>query len=162
MVLARSMKKVSEDERLQLLVVDSLTGTRWKTFTTTEEVDRLLGTIEEVVARAPALRPVTDSSLAVDDQGADFVPAVPLKVPKPSYPWSLQKKGQSGRVWTEFVVTADGRVERGSIRVLLADHDEFASAAVKSLEQATFRPASRRGKPIRQRVFQPISFRLES
>jgi hypothetical protein len=162
MLVANSMAaKVRANERHQLLVVDSTTRTRWKTYATTEELERLTRTIENVVARAPALTAVTDSSLVVDDKEPDVTPAVQLKVPRPSYPVALRRK-PAGRVWTEYVVGTDGRVEQGSIRILLADHDDFASAAVSSLEQATFRPATRRGIPVRQRVFQPVSFRWGS
>jgi hypothetical protein len=125
------------------------------------ELERLTRTIEHVVARAPALTAVTDSSLVVDDKEPDVTPAVQLKVPRPSYPVALRRK-PAGRVWTEYVVGTDGRVEQGSIRILLADHDDFASAAVSSLEQATFRPATRRAIPVRQRVFQLVSFRSGS
>lgn len=162
MTLVRDLKRGPADRRLQLVLIDSAGQTQWKTFTNAEEVTQLLATIEEVVARAPALRPRTDSSLVADDQESEFEPAVQLKVPRPHYPSALLSRRQPGRVWVEYVVGTDGRVEKGSIHVLLTDHEEFASAAISALQRATFRPATRRGTLVRQRVFQPISFRVSS
>lgn len=162
MTLVWDLKGAPADRQLQLVVVDSASRTQWKTFATVEEVSQLLATIEEVVARTPALRPRTDSSLVADDQDSEFEPVVQLKVPRPHYPSALLSRPQPGRVWVEYVVGTDGRVEKGSIRVLLADREDLADAAVSALQRATFRPATRRGALVRQRVFQPVSFRVGS
>jgi hypothetical protein len=156
-LLAKQARPARAEQRLEFIVSDSANHTQWKAFATTAEVDRLLAGIEEVVARAPSLRPLTDSSLVAGDQVSEFAPVIQLKVPKPRFPSELLAARQPGRVWAEYVVGIDGHVEKGSI---LADHEGFANAAASSLERAIFRPASRRGSPVRQRVFQTLSFRV--
>jgi hypothetical protein len=58
------------------------------------------------------------------------------------------------------VVGVDGRVKKGSIRIILADREEFAQEAIRALERATFRPARRRGTVVQQLVFQAVSFKV--
>jgi hypothetical protein len=156
--LVRTLSGVPHKRRLQLIVADSASKTQWKAFASAKEVQQLLTRIEEVVARAP--EPSTDSSIVAADHDSEFEPVVQLSVPSPRYPSQLRLNSQPGRVWTEYVVGTDGLVEEGSMRVLLADRWEFADAATSALARARFRPATRRGKVVRQRVFQAISFRV--
>jgi hypothetical protein len=158
--LVRTLSKAPHKRRLQLIVADSASQTQWKAFASAKEVQQLLTTIEQVVARAPEPRPLTDSSLVAAEQDSEFEPVVQLSVPTPRYPSQLRLNMQPGRVWTEYVVGTDGLVEEGSMRVLLADRWEFADAATSALVRARFRPATRRGKVVRQRVFQAVAFRL--
>jgi TonB family protein len=160
MMLVRDMKHTRSDQQLQLILVDSAQGISWKAFATGKEVRTLLRTVEDLVARAPAPRPPTDSTVVTDDQEAGVEPAVQLEVPQPAYPLSSSSRYRDGRVWAEYVVGVEGRVEQGSIRILLADHARFAKAAAWAMERARFRPATRWGRPVRQRVFQPVSFRV--
>jgi hypothetical protein len=160
LLLARSTEPA--DRRLQFVVSDSAEGVRWKSFVSTTELDELLATIEDVVARTPPPRPPTDSTIVMDDRSAGLEPVVQLELPRPDYPSELVARRPSGRVWAEYVVGTDGRVEKGSVRVLLADHEAFARSATRSFERSRFRPATRDGSPVRQRVFQAISFRVGS
>jgi Gram-negative bacterial TonB protein C-terminal len=161
-LLARATGPTPADRRLQFVVSDSAQGIRWKSFVRTAEVDKLLATIEDVVARTPPPRPPTDSSIVVDDRSEGLEPVVQLKMPRPDYPNELVNSRAAGRVWAEYIVGTDGRVGKGSVRVLLADHAGFARSAIKAWERASFRPATRHGSPVRQRVFQAISFRVGS
>jgi hypothetical protein len=81
-------------------------------------------------------------------------------IPMPRYPVGRLRKHLAGRVWTQYVVGTDGRMETGSFRALLADDPRSAEAALRALEGASYRPASLHGVPVRQRVFRVISFRL--
>jgi TonB family protein len=161
-LLARATGATRDDRRFQFVVSDSAEGIRWKSFVSPGEIDELLGTIEDVVARTPPPRPPTDSSIVVDDRSAGVQPVVQLKMPRPKYPHELIAYQASGRVWAEYVVDTDGRVEKGSVRILLADHEGFAREAIRAWERASFRPATRQGVPVRQRVFQAIAFRVRS
>jgi hypothetical protein len=159
-LLARSTKLAPTDQRLQLVAVDSVNDTRWKTFASTEDVDRLASVIEELVPHLPPRRPPTDSTLVDEDRGPGLEPVAVLKIPSPRYPPELWRKHRTGRVWTQYVVGTDGRMEQGSFRAVLTDDPQFAEAALRALEGASYRPASLHGVPVRQRVFQVLSFRL--
>jgi TonB family protein len=157
-ILVKTLSRAPEDRRLQFIASDTTTHIQWKTFATAEDVTRLLATIHGSVARAPAPSPATDSTLVFgDDPGV--VGVVQTQVPRLHYPDVLARQGVSGRVWAQYTVTADGGVEPGSIRILLSDHEDFAEAAMAALAQARFRPATRHGLPVRQRVFQAVNFR---
>jgi TonB family protein len=157
-ILVKTLSRVPEDRRLQFIASDTAADAQWKTFVTAEDVTSLLTTIEDVVARAPARRPWNDSTL-VSEADTGVASAVQTSVPRPHYPAELAKQGEPGRVWAQYIVGTNGRVEQGSIRILLADREEFATSAAAALTRAKFRPATRRGVPVRQRVFQAVSFR---
>jgi hypothetical protein len=157
LVLARRMDRAGE---FQFIASDTASKVQWKTLAGPEHVNQLLQTIEDVVARAPTLRPWNDSTL-VADPDTGVVAAFQLSVPPPKYPADLGQAGQPGRVWAQYIVGLEGRVEPGSIRILLTDHREFAGEAVAALMQARFRPATRNGQNVRQRVFQAIVFRTK-
>jgi hypothetical protein len=170
MTLARALKRVPDNQRLQLLVIDSICDIQWKTYATAKEVNQLVTAIEDVVARVPELSTSADSNeatqdrdlLVVDDQESDLEPVVQLKAARPRWPSALLNRPVSGRVWTEYVVGTDGRVQKGSIRIILADREEFAQEAIRALAGATFRPAKRRGTVVPQLVFQAVSFKVGS
>ena len=158
LALVKTTSPAPKEQRIQLIASDTGSGIQWKTFATSEHVDRLVSTIQDVVARAPAVRAWSDSSL-ISDSDSGVVATVQLRVPTPRYPLAAARQGAPGRVWAQYIVGTDGRVERGSIRILLTDHEDFAGEAAAALERARFRPATRHGKPARQRVFQAIVFR---
>ena len=170
MTLARALQRVPENQRLQLLVIDSICDVQWKTYATVEEVKRLAAAIEDVVARVPELPASMDTLRAREDQGyliADdqdpgLEPVVQVKAARPRWPSALLNRPVPGRVWTEYVVGTDGRVRKGSIRIILADREEFAQEAIRALAGAKFRPAKRRGTVVPQLVFQAVSFRVGS
>lgn len=83
-----------------------------------------------------------------------------LAAPPPQYPELLRRAGIEGRVVLEATVDTLGRVERGSVVVVLTPHPGFATPAVAYLERALFRPARVQGRAVRVRIRQGIDFRL--
>lgn len=76
------------------------------------------------------------------------------------YPEALRSAGVEGSVAVEFIVGSNGRVERGSIRVLQSANPQFSAAVRNYLASARYRPAKVGGKPVRQVVQQSFAFRL--
>jgi TonB family protein len=74
------------------------------------------------------------------------------------YPERLRTTGLAGVLELEYVVTAAGAVEPGSIRVLRSTHDAFAEAAREALAAARFRPARRGGRAVAVLVRQTVRF----
>ena len=79
----------------------------------------------------------------------------PLDIP---YPPSLFAAHTRGTVVAEFVVDAEGQVEKGTFGIVASTHPLFADAVRTAVLGATFRPAIRQGKPVRQLVHQPFEF----
>lgn len=75
-----------------------------------------------------------------------------------SYPPSLFAQGMSGTVIAEFVVDSAGRMEAETMGIVASSHPLFSEAVRESLWGAAFRPAMRKGRPVRQLVQQPFSF----
>jgi len=79
---------------------------------------------------------------------------------KPAYPESERLAGREGAVLLEAAIAADGRV--GAIKIIKADSNSFAEAAVKAARESLFSPAyADDGKPVPARVLIPFSFRLD-
>lgn len=78
----------------------------------------------------------------------------------PVYPPRLSALGKEGRVHATFVVDPAGRVEMTSVRVLESDDPEFTESVRTALGEMRFRPATRRGRAVRQRVEQRFNFRI--
>lgn len=78
------------------------------------------------------------------------------------YPPDLVASRTNGTVVAEFVVSASGEIERGSVGIVTATNALFAEAAVKSLADAHYVPAIKGGTPVRQLVQQPFNFSLRS
>jgi TonB family protein len=74
------------------------------------------------------------------------------------YPDILRDAGISGTVTIRYVVAEDGRVDRGSARIVSSTHTEFETAALRVLEVMHFAPAKYRGHPVRIWVVQPVTF----
>ena len=64
-----------------------------------------------------------------------------------------------GRVVAQYVVGPDGRAEPGSIVFLLASSDDHMKEARAVLLRSRYRPAIRRGEPVRQLVQQNLVWR---
>ena len=72
------------------------------------------------------------------------------------YPSHLRDAGVGGRVVVTFVVTADGRVEAGSIRVVSAPHPDLAEQTRRAVADFRFRPAQKGNQSVRQLVTMPV------
>lgn len=78
-----------------------------------------------------------------------------LQVP---YPAPLFASGVEGAVMAEFVVDGDGAIEPGTFNIVSYTHPLFAQAVNRALERATYVPAMKDGRQVRQLVHQPFSF----
>jgi len=87
--------------------------------------------------------------------------AVALPGAEPRYPEMLRRGGVDGRVVVQFVVDTAGRVEPGSVRVVVSDHALFTDAVRAALPRLRFAPAEVGGRPVRQLVLMPFEFAIE-
>ncbi|HUF12375.1 MAG TPA: TonB family protein [Longimicrobiales bacterium] len=72
------------------------------------------------------------------------------------YPSHLRDAGVGGRVVAQFVVTADGRVDAGSIRIISAAHPQLGEQTRRAIADFRFRPAQKGNRNVRQLVQMPI------
>jgi len=83
-----------------------------------------------------------------------------LSGPPLKYPEILRRANITGSVLLQFVIRADGLVERSSIQVLESTHNGFESPAIRAVADSRFRPGKVRGTAVRVSVTQRISFSL--
>ena len=81
--------------------------------------------------------------------------------PQPRYPDALKSVGVEGAVVMRFIVSAEGRVEPGSIEAISTPHKLFADAVRAALLNTRYRPAEAGGRAVRQLVEQSFSFKLD-
>jgi len=101
---------------------------------------------------------LVDTAVYVPDS-VSRAPAV-IDAAPPVYPIDLRRAGISGRVMLEFIIGADGRVERASLRTVEAANIDFSTSATTAMSKARFTPACRNGHPVRVRVTMPVEFKL--
>jgi len=87
------------------------------------------------------------------------IPAASLSKSGPDYPERAIRLAVSGSVMAQFVVGANGRVER-DIVILDSTSPDFTSAVETFLRRARFSPARVGGRPVRQMVEQRFVFEL--
>ena len=75
-----------------------------------------------------------------------------------SFPPSLFAAGVRGLVIAEFVVDTAGHVEDGTVGIVSSTAPLFTEAVRVALESASYMPALKAGRPVRQLVQQPFSF----
>jgi protein TonB len=78
----------------------------------------------------------------------------------PAYPSDLAEAGVEGLVIATYVVDATGRVDTTTIRIISSDHPGFTASVQTALGEMRFRPAKRRGQPVRQLVEQRFRFQV--
>lgn len=76
-----------------------------------------------------------------------------------SYPPMLKKAGLSGHAQVQFVVDAQGKVEEGSVEIVLASSPAFGAAAKGVVTRIDFTPGMSRGHAVRTRVLLPIMYK---
>jgi len=76
------------------------------------------------------------------------------------YPPALRDARLGGTVRLRFRVTAEGRVDSASVRVLWASRPEFGEAAVRVLERMRFRPARHHGAAVAVWGMIPVRFEV--
>lgn len=99
-----------------------------------------------------ALRPVPVYSLT-------NLPEI-LGKPDPRYPPDLRAAGIEGDVVIELVVTAEGEVGAGTLRVLESSDRGFDEAALEAVGSLRFKPATQGSTPVAVRIRIPVRFRL--
>jgi TonB family protein len=87
------------------------------------------------------------------DQAARIV-----SIHEPEYPDSLRASGVSGSAVIEFIVNADGKVDKESIGIVSATHVKFADAVRLAVLDATFLPAKKDGRDVAQIYQLPVTF----
>ena len=112
-----------------------------------------------------AAKPVTAEDLAnlvasLRLHTADQVdqPATPVNPISPAYPDAMLSAGEPGRVVTEFVVDTTGQADMSTFGIVSTTHSQFADAVRRAVASATFTPAFREGRKVRQLVQLPFAF----
>ena len=96
------------------------------------------------------------------DAHAVEVPVVPdARNAVPSYPEMLRTAGMTGRVVAEFVVDSTGRVRPGSLVIVEATHELFATSVRRTVPGFRFTPARVQNRRVAQRVRVPFEFEME-
>lgn len=85
--------------------------------------------------------------------GPQFLRQAPLR-----YPRSAQRRNLEGKAVVEAYLDMQGKLLRA--RVLQADHEDFADAALACVQSSSFKPAQREGKAIPCVVRIPMLFKL--
>ena len=75
------------------------------------------------------------------------------------YPEMAQLAGIEGRVFVQFVINKEGRVEDAV--VIKGQGGGLDEEALRVVRTAQFKPGKQRGKPVKVRMSMPITFRLE-
>ncbi len=74
------------------------------------------------------------------------------------FPPSLFAAGTPGLVIAEFIVDTAGKIEDGTLGIVSSTDPLFTSAVRSALNSASYIPALKAGKPVRQLVQQPFQF----
>ena len=99
------------------------------------------------------------SGKAYDENQVDRAVEISRKA-DPRYPDALKSVGVEGIVVMRFIVSADGRVEPGSIEAVSSPNKLFSDAVRRALLDTRYRPAEAGGNKVRQLVEQSFAFRL--
>ena len=78
----------------------------------------------------------------------------------PRYPDPERSAWISGSVWVSFVVLPNGKADLTSYQAHFAETVGFEQAVRESLKSMRFDPATRDGRPIATRVYQPFTFSI--
>jgi TonB family protein len=124
----------------------------WTRGSDTDVPHKMVSSATEIEALVASLSVFTADQV---DQPAAPDPTRPLTIP---YPPSLYAAHMRGEVLAEFVVDTQGQVEKGTFGVVSATHPLFADAVRTAILGATFKPAVKQGKAVRQLVHQPFEF----
>ena len=112
--------------------------------------------------------PVDQSRGAVQGDGSPQVQVMPwnaqggprfLRQAPLRYPRAAQRRNLEGKAVVEAYLDTQGKLLRA--RVLLADHEDFADAALACVQSSSFKPAQREGKTIPCVVRIPMLFVLK-
>lgn len=85
-------------------------------------------------------------------------PARVVSLQEPEFPDSLRSIGISGSAVIEFIIEADGKLNKESIGVVSATHTRFADAVRFAVLEAVFTPAKKAERPVAQIYQLPVTF----
>ena len=100
------------------------------------------------------------SGKAYDENQVDRAVEISRKA-EPRYPEALKSVGVEGVVVMRFIVSAEGRVEPGSIEAVSSPNKLFSDAVRSALLNTRYRAAEAGGNKVRQLVEQSFAFRLD-
>jgi len=98
-------------------------------------------------------------SAEVFEEGDVDENARPLSVQPPAYPDRAREMAIEGTVIVTFVVNEDGKV--GTIEDIKAPHPSFQTAFRQSVQSWKFKPAVKKGVPVKQRLRWPVDYVLD-
>ena len=91
----------------------------------------------------------------------DIRPPKELRRPSVQYPPASQDNGDEGTVTLLLAVQTDGSIS--DIRIARSSgYQRLDAAAVRSLRQAKFQPATCHGKPIAMRIYSSFTFKIKT
>lgn len=76
-----------------------------------------------------------------------------------SYPDALKRAGVNGTVQLAFVVSAQGKVEPGTVEVIAASAPALGEAAKQIADKIEFTPGTIKGEAVRARVLLPLIYK---
>lgn len=144
----------------QFLMVyrDSVSHTEWTAYSREDQLRDLLHALDEIASLSrydPELAVRADSASGLpDSHELQQMPKL-VSMQRLALPSRLE---QEGRVWVRYVVDQDGRVDPGSIHIMLSDGPLLTDAVRKALATAVYQPGRAAGVAVRVLCFQVFSF----
>lgn len=116
---------------------------------------------ESVAPPSPVAASASPASVPVEQKPLVRAEADYLNNPKPSYPRLSKRMGEQGEVRLRVLVAADGRV--ASVQLSRSSgYERLDEAALESVKQWRFKPATQGGEPLETWVEVPVKFVLEN
>jgi protein TonB len=119
--------------------------------------------VEEIVVKAEEPKEEVDEIFTIVEESAapkgGMAAFYKYVGDKMKYPPQARRMGIDGKVFVEFVINKDGSIsDVKAVKGIGAGCDEEAVRVVQSAPQWT--PGKQRGKPVKQRMVLPITFKL--
>ncbi len=124
----------------------------WSRSTDMDAPAERIGTSAEVEALVSSLEVFTADHV---DTTAGLLDPTALRI---EYPPTLFAEAVPGLVIAEYVVDTLGRVEEGTFSIVSSTHPLFSEAVRTALVRASYTPARRGGRRVRQLLHQPFTF----
>jgi protein TonB len=113
----------------------------------------------------PRVARAQDSAGVYDPEDVQTPPRLASKskvaeIVRYSYPERLKQAGIEGTAQISCIVGVNGKVEPGSVQVVMATVPAFGTAAKEAVEKFEFRPGIMKGSAVRVRTLVPLLFKL--
>jgi TonB family protein len=114
---------------------------------------------------APRAARAQDSAGVYDPEDVHVPPKFASKskianIVKYAYPERLKQAGIEGTAQVACIVGTDGKVEPGSVQIVMATVPAFGAAAKEAVEKFEFKPGMVKGTAVRVRTLVPLVFKL--